>query len=272
MFYIGSSSVAKVESGYHGSVRSRRYRLIWKQEQYENPQLFKTVIISRAETRKGALLRECEMQKRMQVKYNPLYVNRAYAEANGFFGVSEKSRWKGLRGKECPWTGRKATDEQKERYIKSKVGSKNPQAKEYTVKDNFGTTVLTCKGNLMKNCIAAGIPSNVADLLKESTKKKLPITSTKLKGKSGPKIVFDAKYEGWIAEAKLLGGYQITTTRNGMMRISNLSTGESKFVIKDSPVPEGWVRGIPKEIRDPASRWGRPKRHQCDCSDEHKTH
>jgi len=44
-FYIGYSSESKVLQGYNGTVKSRKYRDIWKSERQENPQLFKTLVI-----------------------------------------------------------------------------------------------------------------------------------------------------------------------------------------------------------------------------------
>ncbi len=47
LFYIGSSSVERVNNGYHGSVKSKAYSTIWKSELKHNPHLFKTRILYR---------------------------------------------------------------------------------------------------------------------------------------------------------------------------------------------------------------------------------
>ena len=44
-FYIGSTQVVQVERGYHGSVRSKKYEMMWKSELINNPHLFKTGFI-----------------------------------------------------------------------------------------------------------------------------------------------------------------------------------------------------------------------------------
>jgi hypothetical protein len=45
-FYIGSSSISKVNTGYCGSVCSKRYKQIWVSELQQNPQLFDQRIIT----------------------------------------------------------------------------------------------------------------------------------------------------------------------------------------------------------------------------------
>ena len=45
-FYIGSSSVDKVNQGYHRSVLSARWKNTWQKEIKPNLHLFKSMIIS----------------------------------------------------------------------------------------------------------------------------------------------------------------------------------------------------------------------------------
>ena len=40
-FYIGSTSVDNISKGYRGSVLSKNYKSIWKQELHSHPDLFK---------------------------------------------------------------------------------------------------------------------------------------------------------------------------------------------------------------------------------------
>lgn len=76
-FYIGYTTVAKVESGYHGTVKSLAYMKIWKSELKNNPDLFKTKILSLHESRKDASSKETLLQRLLNVHTNPLYINRA---------------------------------------------------------------------------------------------------------------------------------------------------------------------------------------------------
>lgn len=84
-FYIGSSSIDKVNSGYRGSVSSREYKQIWLSELEYNPELFCTKIISKHNTRIEALLKEEKLHKHLNVQHNSMYINKA--RASGCFGV-----------------------------------------------------------------------------------------------------------------------------------------------------------------------------------------
>jgi len=89
-FYIGSSSVAKVQNGYCGSVSSKKFKAVWQLELKNNPHLFKTKPISNYTTRKEAL----EVERRLQIKLNvvrsSLYINQAVAAPAGFCGMDCK--------------------------------------------------------------------------------------------------------------------------------------------------------------------------------------
>lgn len=101
-FYIGSSSIDKINNGYHGSVSSKQYKHIWKNELKMNPHLFYTRIISRFNTQKEAIARELFIHKHFSVVRNKLYTNKSEARKNGFFGVS-------LCGKDNPAYGKPRT-------------------------------------------------------------------------------------------------------------------------------------------------------------------
>lgn len=81
-FYIGSTSIKRIENGYRGSVSSVLYKEIYKQELLDNPHLFKTIVISECETRDLALQKEEQFQKHFNVHKNPMYINMAIANKN----------------------------------------------------------------------------------------------------------------------------------------------------------------------------------------------
>lgn len=83
-FYIGYSTEARIQSGYHGSVRSELYRKIWESELRNKPHLFKTVILSRHQSNHEALLREESFHRFFDVVNNPLYTNLSIG--SGKFG------------------------------------------------------------------------------------------------------------------------------------------------------------------------------------------
>ena len=88
-FYIGSSSLNKVNDGYRGSVTSNKYGITWKEELKNNPHLFKTIIISKHNTRPEAMDKELILQTKLNVVKSPMYINMSFASVNGYFGNSE---------------------------------------------------------------------------------------------------------------------------------------------------------------------------------------
>lgn len=79
MFYIGSTSISKIHKGYLGSVSSIMYKDIWNNEITNNRHLFKIRIVSLHLDRLSAYNKEEELQRRLKVMNNLLYVNRSYA-------------------------------------------------------------------------------------------------------------------------------------------------------------------------------------------------
>lgn len=89
-WYIGSSSDLKIKNGYNGSIKSKKFKDIYKSEQTNNKHLFKTRILSYHCTRKEALVEELRLQQLHKVVKNKLYMNESYATINGFFGRDVK--------------------------------------------------------------------------------------------------------------------------------------------------------------------------------------
>jgi len=89
-FYIGSTTFEKIANGYHGTVASRKYQSIWRQEIKENPHLFITNPIpnATAETAGEILQLELEWQKMLNVVEDPDFINRSFA-IEGFCMTSE---------------------------------------------------------------------------------------------------------------------------------------------------------------------------------------
>lgn len=91
-FYIGSSSVERIENKkYRGSVRSEKYRDIWKNEIKNNFHLFSIEILARFNTREEAIADELKRQIEVDARNNPLYINGAHANANGCFGTGAEN-------------------------------------------------------------------------------------------------------------------------------------------------------------------------------------
>lgn len=78
----------KHKAGYHGSILSKAYKEIYKQELLEYPELFDSCIISEHETREEATKAERLYQIQVDAARNPLFMNKSIAAPKGFFGLS----------------------------------------------------------------------------------------------------------------------------------------------------------------------------------------
>lgn len=141
-FYLGSSSVKKISEGYHGSVCSKQFKEVWKDEIKSNPDLFTTRILTTHSDRKDATLREHQLQMALRVVKNPLYINQSYAAHDSFSdrdqtGKNNPMHGSHRAGNKNPFygrthsdetkqkmRGRKCTEENKKLYRKLKVGTK----------------------------------------------------------------------------------------------------------------------------------------------------
>lgn len=111
--YIGSSTISRINTGYNGSVLSKKYKDVWNSERKENPHLFKTRILKLFETKELAQKEELELQIKYDVVRSNKYLNMSLAQPNGFFGMSTK--------------GRKMSDEAKHKNRIYRLGIKRPE-------------------------------------------------------------------------------------------------------------------------------------------------
>lgn len=82
-FYIGYTKTSNIANGYRGTVKSKKYIEIWKSELKNNPQLFKTVILSYHNDKKDAICKEQYFQKKLDVLNKPtIYINRSIGMYN----------------------------------------------------------------------------------------------------------------------------------------------------------------------------------------------
>ena len=119
-FYIGSSSIDSVlNKNYRGSSQSKKYGTIWKFEIKNNPELFKTAIISNHATREEAIIKELFLQKCLNVVKSTMYINQAYAQPSGFFGMDNS-------GVNHPSFGVAMSDKTKLAIGRGNYGKKHP--------------------------------------------------------------------------------------------------------------------------------------------------
>lgn len=119
LWYIGSTSVDNIKTGYHGTVKSKKYKDIWNQELKEHPELFKTDIIHTFENRRDALEEEYALQVACDVVKSSNYINESFAKKNGYFGRS-------VFGKDNHSFGIKHSAERIERNRLSHIGKTLP--------------------------------------------------------------------------------------------------------------------------------------------------
>ena len=103
-YYIGSSSLSKIKSGYKGSVSSKEWKLLWDYELKFYPELFDVIIISEHSTRLESLQSELQYQLKYSVVESKDYINKSLAKPNGFFGMD-------VLGKNNPMYGKSRTGE-----------------------------------------------------------------------------------------------------------------------------------------------------------------
>ena len=98
-YYIGSTTIKKLDNGYRGSVKSKKYKKIFKKELIENPHLFEYEILSKHKDRREALNYELEEQKKCDVVKSDLYFNMSFASVNGMFGMDVSGDLNPMYGK-----------------------------------------------------------------------------------------------------------------------------------------------------------------------------
>lgn len=118
MFYIGSTSLDKINKGYRGSVSSKKYKSIWEFELKNSPHLFKTKILTKHNSRQDATTREYKFQKLLSVVKSGMYINRGYATVNGHYNF-------GMIGENNPFYGKSHSEDNLRFFRESQLGEKS---------------------------------------------------------------------------------------------------------------------------------------------------
>ena len=208
-WYIGSTSIKKIEEGYHGSVHSKKFKNTWQQELKNHPELFRTEIIKSFGSRKEALQNEYELQIACNVVKSDDYINLSFAKENGYFGLDVSGELNPMYGKTHTQqvrdkirnvnTGAKRSVETKNKMSEHRKGKKKTEIHKKRISEAH-------KG------IRAGV------ILSEEHKLKI---SAALKGKG----ISDEAY------SKRLNKIWITNDI------------ESKKISKNEEIPDGWRVG-----------------------------
>ena len=169
-FYIGSSTESKIHSGYNGSISSKKYKEIYRNEQKENKHLFKTRILSYHNTNEDALKEELRLQKKHCVVNNNKYFNESYAQPSGYFGRDVSGKNNPMFSKQHLESSKllikinntnppNSTREKMSNFGKLRIGDKNPNAKIIWIFNNINEVVFKCNGNLDYICKSNNLPS-----------------------------------------------------------------------------------------------------------------
>jgi hypothetical protein len=143
IFYIGRSTVERVNNGYHGSVSSKLYKDIWTKELEQNPHLFETKILTTHATKQEAAEQEEYFHKKHQVHKNPMYINQATGAGTFHVDISGKKNpfyGKNRSGELNPMFNRKHKDSSKAKMSLSGKGKHSqPKTDEFkqTMRDYY---------------------------------------------------------------------------------------------------------------------------------------
>ncbi len=120
-YYIGSTSIEKIQNGYLGSPKSIKWINILKEEM-KNKDLYEVSILQTTKTRKKAIDIELKIQKHFEVVKSDLFWNESYASPNGFFGRDVSGKNNPMYGKD--WRVEKTEEEMEEYRKKHSIHSK----------------------------------------------------------------------------------------------------------------------------------------------------
>lgn len=224
-FYIGSTSIDRIKSGYHGSVCSKRYSRIWKSEIKHNPYLFETKIISTHTSRQEAFDKELKLQLALKVQQNPLYINLGYAQPNGCYGLglSGGEHWSKQPGK---------VHNAKINHPKGMSGKKHKKSRnQYMSEIQLGEK---------NHFFGKHHNDETKRKISEKAKKKIWITN----GIENKRSEIDYPMPNGWKRGRVISADKSPKT---MMWINN--GNYEKYIKQSNDIPPDWVRGRLKGIR-----------------------
>lgn len=194
IFYIGYSTVEKVKKGYRGTVASQDYKQTWRDEQRNNPHLFKTIILSYHQTREEASEKEEYYQKHFNVVNNPLYANqnisgRYFYRTNAKRKLSDETKRKIGDSQR----GIKETEYSKKRNSEAKKGTKHTDEQRRKNSEWHKGRITSEQTKLKISNSMKGKKNNLGNKKSEESKIK---TSQSLKGR-----IRSAEHSRKISEA-----------------------------------------------------------------------
>ncbi len=150
-FYLGSSTVDKINNGYHGSVRSKKWQVIYEKELQNNPHLFNTSILKTTATRKMSLAIELFLQKKNGVVKSNFFFNESLAQKDGMFGRDVSGKNNPMHGKSHPSKGKKLENVDYSGENNSMFGKTNSKGPQKAWNDMSTVNRLNHKKNVSNN-------------------------------------------------------------------------------------------------------------------------
>lgn len=229
-FYIGSTSMEKINSGYRGSIKSKKWKDIYDSEIKENPNLFSVSILSKHTSRNEALEEEKRIQIERDVIKSNLYFNESIAAPNGFFGMD-------VSGENNPFHNRHHDEELQNRIVENiKKTMSNPEwKKRFSSKQK---EVQNQEHNRTRNSIKQKEAQNRKDVVDKRN-------STMNSLRSDPDFIAKQKRGCQTQKFKELQ----RLAKAGKKIISNQAKGIQKYVKPEEIekyLSEGWIIGMLK--------------------------
>ncbi len=183
-FYLGSTSVKKINDNYHGSASSKKWSKKYQQELKNNPKLFKTIILRTTKTRKVAMGIELFLQKKNNVVNSNFFFNEAYATKNGCFGRDVSGENNGMFGKNHTKESKKKMSDNN----KTPSGDANPMFGKNAYENKTEEEMKVIGDKISAKCSGEN-NSFFGETHTDKTKKKM----RKPKSKSGRQAIGDSR-------------------------------------------------------------------------------
>lgn len=222
-FYIGSSTVEKLNAGYKGSVSSVQYKKIWREELKHHPERFRTFVIKICESRKDALELERRLQIALNVVRSPLYINQAVAAPKGYCGADFKGANSPNFGKTVSIHTRKLLSDQR---MGIKQGPNPKKARPGKLNGMFGKNRTLEEKQRMA---ATRKLRNKEQNIKSYSRKKGDAERAKISAKADNRGAKNPRARDWVITApngqqtKLCGNFKHWCRENGLPSGSKIS-------------------------------------------------
>lgn len=185
---------------------------------------------------------ETRFLQKIDARNNSAFYNKHNNDTGAKYQVLEGDNhmFYGKRNNEIPWFGMKRSEKSKEKYSKSKIGSKNPSSCEYWIYNDKDELVSYFKSNFIKNAMEIINHRPTVNALMKTYRYNTKLEYKK-KGITGPYPIYDRKYDGWYAIRKApVSRIKSENDSKGRKHFYNLITCEEVVSYEQPP---GFIEG-----------------------------